>query len=316
VGEVARQRDTTGVDAESHLAAGKLTLNVSAEGAYTTGPAFRDPDANAPVRDRTYFASHVAPEFGRLSLWASREIWGYDFDGTFTAWNGNWQEWDAGGGFLLEGLPGLGWLSRLPLYDRSFAKNLKVSVTWWDGTSRDRFTAANGTLKPRSVQSSVSVGLANDYEARPGFSLTVDRDRSTDSDYRTQETEEKTSVRVPLPWELILNLTGELSQTEDRDFWSGESGTGWKRILEGSLERYFRGNLYVTVGLAWRRTRNAWEGAWGEAVEHARLTAGLRQALGPNSLIQVDFGQPALYGTDFGSRDTLNVVTVLVKTYI
>ena len=51
-------------------------------------------------------------------------------------------------------------------------------------------------------------------------------------------------------------------------------------------------------------------------VEHARLTAGLRQALGPNSLIQVDFGQPALYGTDFGSRDTLNVVTVLVKTYI
>ncbi|MEK7474083.1 MAG: hypothetical protein AAB152_00475 [Candidatus Coatesbacteria bacterium] len=316
VGEVARRRDTTGLDAESHLQTGKLALNVSAEGAYTSGPAFRAPDANAPARDRWYGAGRVAPEFGRLSLWGSREVWGYDFDGTFTAWSGNWQEWDAGGAFLLEGLPGLQWLSRLPLYNRTFAKDLKVSVTWWDGTSRDRFTAADATLKPRSIQSSVSASLANDYEARPNFSLTADRFRSNDSDYLTQETEEKIFVRVPLPWELILNLTGELSQTAERDFWSEESGTGWKRIVEGGLARYFLGNLYVTVGLAWRRTRNAWEGVWGDRAEHARLTAGIRQALGPNSLVQIDFGQPALYGTDFGSRDTLNVVTVLVKTYI
>jgi len=316
VGDVARRRDTTGLDAESHLKSGEFAVNVSAEGAYSAGPAFRDADANAPPRDRYYGAYNVSPELGRLSLYWNQVLFGYDFDGGFTAWGGDWKEWSAGGSFLLEGLPGLGWISRLPVYDRSIAKNLKITVGAWAGATRDRFTDAAGALEPRGVQDSGWISLSNDYEARPNFSLAADRERGTDAGYRTEESEEKITVRVPLPWEVIISGTGELAQTGERDFSSGESGVGWKRVVEGALERYFRGNLYVRVGVAWRRTRTSWEGEWGEPEKHTRLTAGLRQALGPDSLIQVDFGTPALNGTDFGSRDTLNVVTVLVKTYI
>jgi hypothetical protein len=316
VGEVPRQRGTTGLDAESHLESGKFTLNASVEGAYTSGPVFRDPSANAPPNDRFYGATSIAPGLGRLSLSYGYQLFGYDFDGDLSSYGPNWGGHSAGATFILEGLPGLKWLSEAPVYDRTLAKDLKVSAFFWNSASRDRFESVEGGLKPRTLELEEGVQLANDYQARPNYYLTVDRTRFRSDDYQSQETEERLSVRVPLWWELVASVGGELSQTADRDFASKESGTGWRRIVNAGLERYFKGNLYVHAEIAWRRNRSAWEGKWEDATENARVTAGLRQTLGPNSLIQVDFGQPALYGTDFGSRDTLNVVTVLLKTYI
>jgi hypothetical protein len=316
VAGVARERGTTGLDGESHLESGDFSLNLEAEGAYTSGPVYRDPAANAPANDRFYGATSVTPELGRLSLMYGYQTFGYDFDGDLSSYGPNWGGHSAGGSFLLEGLPGFKWISRLPIYDRTAAKDLKLSWNGWNSDSHDRFDSVEGVLKPRTRELEGGVSLANDYQARPNFGLTIDRTRTRDLDYVSQETEQKVSVRVPLWWQLVASANGELSQTLQRDYVAEEGGTGWRHILGGGLERYFRGNLYVHVEVAWRRDRSEWEGVWAAPEEHVRVTAGVRRTLGPNSLVQVDFGQPALYGTDFGSRDTLNVVTVLVKTYI
>jgi hypothetical protein len=47
---------------------------------------------------------------------------------------------------------------------------------------------------------------------------------------------------------------------------------------------------------------------------HRRVTATARQPLGASTEVRVDYGVPALYGGDYGAQDTLDVVTVYVKS--
>ena len=103
------------------------------------------------------------------------------------------------------------------------------------------------------------------------------------------------------------------------------SGSGGATLSTGRskvIPAYFVGHwVEVRNGAGvlegtWRISRKDWMGVWSDPESHLRMTAGVRQSLGANSLIQVDFGSPALYGPDYGALDTLNVVTVFIKTYI
>ncbi len=317
VGDVPRERHTTGADIESRLGTEGRSVNLNAEGAISGGPAPREAAANAPRGDRFYAAGSVASELGRLTLGYQYQVFGYDFDGTFTSYGADWAGHNISGGLNLEGAPGFRWLASVPLYDRSLAKNLRLSWGLWTWGARSRiFNPQTGGLEPRSSQLEGNVGLGNDAEARPNFWMSVEPSLNTDQWYRTRDLEENLNLRIPLVWDFIATSRGGLETSHELDRTTLESGRGWKRKFDAGLERYFRGNLYLHGEVKWRITRKAWEGVWADPESHAKITAGARQSLGPNSFLQVDFGLPALAGEDFGVQDTLQVVTVLFKTYI
>jgi hypothetical protein len=317
VADIPRERHTTGADFESHLGREGRSVNLSAEGAVTGGPALRQPGANAPGGERWYGATSVAPELGRLSLSYQYQVFGYDFDGTFMSYGSDWAGHTVNGGLDLDGAPGFRWLADLPLYNKTLAKNLRLSWNYWNWATRSRYeNPLTGRLEPRSTEWTAELALGNDAEARPNFWLGVDPHDNADQWWRTSGVDESFVLRLPLWWELILPLKLGAGQGRETDRTTLERGTGWSRKVEAGLERYFRGDLHVHAEVKWRVARKSWEGAWSDPEAHTRVTGGVRQSLGPNSFLQVDFGLPALNGEDFGAQDTLNVVTVLLKTYI
>lgn len=317
VTQVARTLNTTGADIESVLEGDGKSLNLALEGAMTSGPRFRPAGVNAPGRDHFYAAGKVAPEWGRLSLSYQYHQFGYDFDGSFMSYGGGWSGQSAEAGLTLEGLPGFAWISRIPVWDKSLAKNLKVASSYWDSRSRDRFLdPAVNRLKPRSTEYELYFYFSNDGESRPHVNVHASPKEFADQWFRTRELEQEISLRVPLVFDVVATANAEYDQTRSRDLTTEEEGRGRELSVSGGLERYFTGNLHLRVGATWIRSKESWEGDWAEPETHARVTAGARQSLGANSLIQVDFGSPPLYGSDFGARDTLNIVTILVRTYI
>jgi len=315
-GGIPRNRQLLGVDAESHLEGEGRALTAAAEGAVTVGDRRSVEVEGAPAGDRGYYAVKLEPEWDRLKGEWEYEMVGYDFDADFSSWGGNWEGYMAGVNFNLEGLSFLSRLSEVPIYDRTLASNLGINWSLEAWRSRDSFTdPVTGALHPRSTEFDSEVRFENDYKARPHFSLAAKWGQGEDAWTVNPDTEQYLTLRLPLPLEVVAGLSGTLKQDRQTDRITGESGTGWERILWGSLERFFPGNLFVSAGGTWVKSRESWEGEWGDEEGHFKFTASLRKTLGPSSVIQVDYGVPALYGYDFGLQDTIEILTVKGQVY-
>ncbi len=315
VSGVPAQRQTWGLDVESHLSGKGSALNIAVEGGMTTGdrPLLAE---GAPERDRFYFGTNLSPEWGRLNLAGWYTLFGYEFDAAFTTLGGNWAGYGLNGGLNLEDWFVFRHLKTLPLYDRSIGNNLSLNWEYTTWATRDRYTdAITGELRPRYEQESFEVALGNDYKARPNFRLSAEYENTDNQWYRTPSVIESVYLRLPLPWDLVTSWSGTFNQGRTIDRSTGEQGNNWAETYHISLERYFKFNLFLNGRGRWIRSRRSWEGAWEDIDSHFKLTWGARQAIGANTVIELNYGFPALFGRDFGLQDTIDVYTLTVKSY-
>ena len=312
VSEVPRERHIVGIDLDAQFEPKPVTLAWAAEAAGTWGD-LPDPveEAHAPRNDRYYAATELSPEVGRLKTSMTLMTFGYDFDASFTNWGNSWDGISGFASLNLDGWGPFAALSAVPLYDRSLGNSLSVGTSMENWHSRDRYVEADGGMHPRTGGSVFTAWFSNDYKAKPNFYLHATREMEEDEWFVNPTWEEGLNLRIPLPLDIVMNLYGELEQKRSVDKEEATTNRGWKRIAEGGLERYFKGNLFVTTHIKWQKT--GWEG--DEPGENVRFTAGLRQSLGANSSVEVNYGSAALNGYDYGALDTINIVTVTAKTY-
>lgn len=314
VSGIPLRRRTAGLDAEGSFASGNFSLRAAAEGAMTAGDRYST-GAIVPANDRYYAGASVAPSYGRFGLSGGYTLMGYDFDASFTKKGGNSEMVSGSGSVQLEGLPVVRALDAVPFTGGTLAKNLAAGLSGWRYETRDRYAdPGTGVLVPMSSGYEVEASLGNDYESTPNFSLKVAVLEESNPWTRTPVIEDVLTLRAPLPANLVLNLVGETSSARTFDKASGESGESWAREAEIGLECHFASNLVVSAMFEYSRSREAWEGGWGDATDHRKWKASARQPIGPSTVVQVDYGAPPLYGSDYGAQDTLDVVTVYVKS--
>jgi hypothetical protein len=313
--DLPAHRQTWGLDLDARMGEEAASLGWALEGAVTTGDRYRDA-VNIPRHDRYCVGTSIAPEAGRLKFSYGYTLIGYDFDADFTKKGGNTMMHSFELGADLDGWSVFRHLSALPIYDGSIGKNLRMDLSGYTYETRDRYAdPGTGALRPRSAGWEVALEMENDDKARPNFNLSAAVKGQDDEWSGNPEAEETLSVRLPLPLELVAVLSGRLDQARPEDKTTGESGADWTRSGQIGLERWFKCNLSVNVNGNWMWTHSNWEGIRGEPEGHFKLTAGARQTFGANSVVQLDFGFPALYGSDYGIQDTINVFTLSVKTY-
>jgi len=308
-------RQTWGLDLDSRFGGEEASLGLALAGAGTWGDRYQDA-VDIPRHDRYCAGASVSPEVGRASFNYSYTLMGYDFDADFTKKGGNMAMHYLEFGADLEGWSVFRHLSDLPLYDGSIGKNLHLDLSGYTYETRDRYTdPETGTLRPRSAGWEAALELENDDKARPNLVFSAAMKGLDDEWTRNPETEESLSLRLPAPLEMVAVLAGKLEQARTEDKETGESGEDFVRNGQVGLERWFKCNLSVNVYGNWTWARSSWEGVWGEAETHFKLTAGARQTFGASSVIQLDYGFPALYGNDYGIQDTIDIFTLSVKTY-
>jgi hypothetical protein len=314
VSGIPRRRHTAGVDAEGSVASGDASLALAAEGAVTGGDRY-ETGAIVPAHDRYYAGATASPSWGRVGLSFGYSLLGYDFDAAFTKKGGNQELVSGSGSLQLDGLPGVRALEAVPLTGGTLAKNLALSVSAWRYETRDRYRdPVTGATSPMATGQEVAWTLGNDAESTPNFGASVSVRDSADPWTENPAVEEVLTLRQPLALDVVAYLTGERAVTRTRDLMSGESGESRVHELGVELEREFETGLVVSATVTWEWSRDAWEGAWGDTQMHRRVTATARQPLGASTEVRVDYGVPALYGGDYGAQDTLDVVTVYVKS--
>jgi hypothetical protein len=133
-------------------------------------------------------------------------------------------------------------------------------------------------------------------------------------------------LKLPLWLGLGADLEGGFTEGVSRQRYLLETSPGVSQYFqESGLNEYQNGslgldwssasNLTLHVSGVWAGTSKSWEGVWGDYDQHLRWTASLQKSLGSDSLLRLDYGQPALNGNDFGLQDTLNVYTLTLRTY-
>ncbi len=308
-------RRTWGLDLDSRFGGDDASLGLALAGAGTWGDRCREA-VNVPRNDRYLWGASVTPEIGRTSYNYSYTLIGYDFDADFSKKGGNSMMHYLEFGADLEGWSVFRLLSDLPLYDGSIGRNLRLGLYGYTYETRDRYTdPGTGALRPRSAGWEIGLELDNDDKARPNFGFLAAVKDQEDEWSRKPESEESLSLRLPVPLGAVAVLSGQLGQARPEDKSSGESGEDFVGSWQAGLERYFQCNLSVNVSGNWSWARSNWEGVRGAAETHFKLTAGARQTFGANSVVQLDYGFPALYGYDYGVQDTIDVFTLSAKTY-
>ena len=311
---IPRHRRTVGSDLEGSMASGNASLSAALEGAMTAGDRY-ETGLVVPRNDRFYYGASVSPSWGRLGLSFGYSLMGYDFDADFTKKGGNTELASASGTLQLEGLPGVRVLDRMPFTGGTLAKNLSLGLSGWWYATRDRYRdPATGELRPTGTGAEADLSLGNDYQSTPNFGLglTLKTDESQwDSN---PGIEESLSLRLPFPGDVVANLTGRLSAFRTEDKSSGSWGEQRAQAIGATLERDFASNLVLSASYSWTKYRDSWEGVWGDVSRHGRWTLSARQPIGASMVIQADYGVPALYGEDYGSQDTMDVITVNVKS--
>lgn len=308
-------RRTYGIDLDSRFGGDEASLGLALLGAGTWGDRYVD-SANAPRNDRYCAGVGVSPEVGRASFNYSYTLVGYDFDAEFTNKGGNSTMHYAEFGVDLEDWSVFRGLSGIPLYDGSIGRNLRMGLSAYTYETRDRYIdPATGELFPRSGGWYAAFELDNDENARPNFSFYLETMEQYDEWTREPEMEESLALRLPAPQGTVAILSGKLGQARPEDRTSRESGEDFSRTGQLGLEKWFESNLSVNIFGNWVWTRSSWEGAWSASEMHFRLTAGARQTLGASTVIQLDYGLPALNGLDYGAQETINIFTLYVKSY-
>jgi len=304
---IPRRRRTAGVDAEGSVAAGEASLALAAEGAATFGDRY-ETGAIVPANDRFYAGTSVSPSWGRVGLSFGYSLLGHDFDAGFTEKGGNQELVSGSGSFQLEGLPGARALGPV-------AKNLSVAVSGWRYETRDRYLdPVTGATRPQQIASEASLSLSNDYEAAPNFGASVAVKDTDDPWEERPELECALSMRVPVEGVVTVNLEGDRDTGRTVTKETGERNDSLKHGLAVGLTREFKTNLVLSATVEWEWAREAWEGEWSGTEMYRKVTASARQPIGPSTEVRVDYGVPALFGSDYGAQGTLDVVTIYVKS--
>lgn len=309
-----RARETYGTDLESHVDGAGWAVQGAVEGGATFGDTNPTP-AGAPEHDRGYVAVKLAPTLGRLKVTYQVEHFGYDFDADYTSDYGNWDGQDLSAGFNLEHLGPFRALDTLGLYDNSVGSNLTLAASGSTWNTRDRYQdPLTEAWKYRQGSRNYTFKLGNDEKAKPNVQI-----RMTGGEYADQWTSSvslgrRVSLRVPLVWGVILSGRLDWNRSRTHDLTYDEHGYGWSRDQQVALERYFKTNLFVHLETNWTQSHGNWEGAWGDPSLHAKFSAQARQVLGPNTTVELHYGEPALLGADYGLQDTIDVWTAVVRS--
>lgn len=314
-------RQTFGLDYDSHLEFDGFSLGAAAEGAATTGDRFQDQAiALSPDNDIWYYGARITPEWKRLKFNYTYTMLGYDFDATFTEW-GPEEDHAAILGINLEGLGPFAALKELPLYDRSLGNNLRLEVSWYGWTSRTRYRdTEDGNLKPSFHYDVYEAKFENDLKSKPYCKLETTFVEWADQWYQGHHGGLAASTRLPM-WD-IVNLTAGGSYVERLTVskalpslgLDSQSGLQEDQSANLGLEAS-RGAYAASLSGNWVGTVKSWQGEWGAWDQHWKWRAMLQRAVGSDSLLQLDYGMPALLLSDFGLQDTLNVWTLTYKTF-
>jgi hypothetical protein len=315
VSGIPASRQTMGVDLDSHFDFHGPNLGLALEAGGTTGD--RAPSgAVVPANDRFYYAAAVNPAWGRLSLSYDFVLAGYDFDGDLSKDGGNSLYQSLSGGLALDGLGPAKLLETLPLYDHSLGKNLAFNWGFSLRQSRDQLPdPSSGALVPSDQSTEMELAFENDDTAHPHFELQDIYEGSEDPWTSSPVSRQSLNLRLPLAEKFFLNLGGSLEWDRSRDKTSGESGETWVEGGGFGLEWTSASKLTLAAGGSLNASHGSWQGVWDAGQVHSKFSASLTQVFSANSLVRLDYGQPALFGRDFGLQDTINLFTLTAKTY-
>jgi len=311
---IPRNRRTGGADIEGSMTRGKASLKMAVEGAMSAGDRY-ETGLVIPANDRFYYGASVSPSWGRLGLSFGYSLMGYDFDADFTEKGGNSELASASGTLQLDGLPGVRILDRVPFTGGTLARNLSFGLNGYWYATRDRYRdPTTGELHPSGTGTEAELSLGNDYQATPNFGMSVALKNGESQWESNPGIEESLSLRLPFPGDVVANLTGRLSSSRTEKKMGGGMEEQRAQTVDATLQRDFASNLVLSTSYSWTRYRDSWDGVWGDVSWHDRWTLSARQPIGASTVVQVDYGVPALYGKDYGSQDTLDVITVNVKS--
>jgi hypothetical protein len=223
----------------------------------------------------------------------------------------------VGGEFKLEDLSILQALKNAPFYDHSLGKNLKLSADYFILGARTRYDDTDfGQSLPSYREQSNNLSLNNDAKAKPHFSLDESDFHSETQWTLSQARSYSMSLRLPLWFEFQLLTSGGQRESHDTNKALRQSGLTAKVFADGGLEWHTASNLSLSVHASWNSSSKSWEGVEGPSEQHVKWTASLEQSLGPQSVLRLDYGRPALLGYDFGLQDTVPVLTLSGKIYL
>ncbi|MES2200768.1 MAG: hypothetical protein V4498_00800 [candidate division FCPU426 bacterium] len=311
-------RQTYGLDLDSNWKRGRFSLAWAAEGAYSPGDGHPSQAGNFFVQagDRGYLGGRVTPEWGRLKLDYYYSLVGYDFDADFTQYGGN-EEWHYAEGTLnLEGLGFLKRLKDLPLYDGSIGNNLRLLANAFTLVTRAQYLEVTGRLLPVNSVREYHLRLENDYKAKPHFALRLMLEQTDDQWNFSGNSGGSIVLSFPAGERTTLSLEAGHHENSDLAKSIAEAGLGGTNDAELGLEWHSDSNLFVNIKGIWKDNGKSWQGTWGPEEGHFKWSAGLQQNFGSDTVLRLDYGLPALLGYDFGLQDTLNVLTLTLKTYL
>ena len=207
-------------------------------------------------------------------------------------------------------------LSDLPLYDGSFANDLRLGWGAHEWTTRESYTREEtGERRPQGEGKGTSLRLHNDDRARPYFSLYYgyfeDDGRWSAANVHNQNA----YVKAPVVREVFVAFSAGWWQSDNWDHDLGTRGDYRHANYELSFEKYFKSNLHLKWGGRWWRSRSLWEGEEEERTSYFKWHCDARKSLGADTVISCHYGYAALLGWDYGRQETPNIFTLKVESY-
>ncbi len=299
-----RQRRVWAVDAEGAVETGPVKTAWGVAGGLTDGaPEPRPPGVLVRGDDRYLAGGSVSPSLGRVDLSASWSLTGYDFDAAFAKKGGNAELVAASGSVNLDGLIPDGTLTFKPMADGSLGRNLSVGVSAWRSTSRDReLNPDTNMIEPRSSSMEAEASLSNDYTSRPNVNIAAKVAEEKDPWYVTPSTGGNAGLRLPLPFDIIVNGSGAIDRSTTEERATGLRTNATTRSLSAGVERFFTFNLTLHANANWSWTRERYEDFPETRAATTGWTAGARQSIGAATEITIDWGLPPLYGSEWSGR--------------
>lgn len=301
-------RQIWAADLDSYTSIGEGSLWWGAEGAVSQSGE-EEVSTYVKRKEPYYAGTSITPEWRRFSLSYKYEFDGYHFGGNRTF---HW----GGVEVNLDGLPVTGLLKRIPIYDGSFGNNLVCGASVSDWASRDRQAdAISGKMRPRSAGRSAAFTIGNDYQARPNFFFEIEANEEEDPWYRTPGVLESLSVRFPLPVGFVASGYFTWRHGWERDKSSDEQGEDLSASQSLGVEWYSRWNLSLRGDWSWNQSRQSWEGEASPVDRYVKFSTRARQTVGASTVVELSYGYPALFGSDYGVRGTIDVWTLTLRTY-
>jgi hypothetical protein len=306
--------ETWQVDIDSFLEGESVSLAIAGELGQSRGLP-REDGSGARGDDSYYYATRLEPAWGRLDLSHDYTLMGYYYDAEFTG-DSNYSGHDLGLGFNLEDFWICDGLSDLPIYDGSFAENLRFEVGAFRWLSRDSYLdEASGEKLPRSLGTGSNINLRNSGKAKPHFSLGMWFGRDSGEWGGNRYQDQDVYLRAPLLAGIFAGGGGHWNQSWSDDRESGESGRQWTDSYRLSFEKFFKSGLLINTNLNWRDYRSIWQGEWGEPERSFKWRLDASRPFGPDSVVSLHYGYPVLMGYDYGRQSTHNVLTLKAQTY-